>query len=462
MRDIKREHFLPLFCLLLTLFRFSAFGFAYAPLLDDYIQYGVYPHLPNVWNGVLTGGAGTVYTRPLAALADVYLWGKLWENLSIALILVSVLYAGSGILFYKSAQILKFTLSPSFLLVYLFLPLNMEGTYWLSASTRIVTSLFFAAMGIYLLAQFLQSGSGWHLAGYAAFCLLSCGFYEQTAVVSCALGIVIMIWKKRWSPIWIPFLCMGLLAVYYLLLGGMGDNSGRIGILPLAELLPHAKDVLADLSNLLTVQSAQLLRNGLVRGYKVIVRQKLWIWAVMSVIAVLLWGIALYRDRRKPALTCKTFFLRLGMGILLIGAAFAPFFLTKAVWLNYRNIVPALLGFGIIVDAAVRFFLRPRWVQSAVESIALVFCLLVTVSELADYRAVGSMDYAAAQEVARQMEEAEVETAEFTSDLPVYIEQNAPYRDHIMSVFGSYWGISGAVRAVSGNFDLEPTLRTKE
>lgn len=431
------------------------------PLLDDFIQYGVYPHLQNVWNSVLTGGAGTVYTRPAAALADVYLWGKMWGNLGIALALLSVLYAVSGILFYKSAQMLKFSLSPWFLLIYLFIPHNMEGTYWLSASTRLVVSLFLAAAGIFFLARFIQGGSGWNLAAYAVFCLFSCGFYEQTAVVSCGIGILILIWKKRRRWIWIPIVCIGILAVYYLLFGSLGDNSGRIAVLPASEFLPHAGKVFAELWELLGIQSARLFQRGMIRGWEVIVQQQLWWWEACGILLISLWGIALYQQRGQEKLSGKKFLIRLGLGTALIIAAFAPFFLIETVWLNFRNIVPALLGIGIITDAAVCFSLRWRWLRSALGSVMLAVFLLVSVSELADYGAVGRMDWVAAKEIARQMESTGESTAEFTSDLPIYIEQNAPYHDHIMSVFGSYWGISGAVRAVSGNYQLNPKLIQK-
>lgn len=456
----KKENLLFGVCVLLALFRFSAFGFAYMPLLDDFVQYGVYPHLPKAWSAVLTGGAGTIYTRPLAALGDVYVWGRLWGKLGIALFLLTLLYTASGILFYQSARLLEFPLSPWFLLLYLFLPQNMEGTYWLSAATRIVPSLFFAAAGIYLLARFLKGASGWNLAGYACFCLFSCGFYEQTAAVSCVLGILILVWKKRWRWVFIPVLSIGLLAAYYLLFGGLGDNKGRMGFLNASEFFPHIRAVCGQLRELL-LYAARVAMRGVPRGWNTVVQYRLWIWGTVGIALILFWGIAVQREKQY-ALTGKEFLLHGGLGVMLVVVAFAPFFLIETVWLNFRNLVPALLGFGILADAIVRFLVRSKWVHTILSAAVLALCLIISVSELADYHTTGRMDWYAAREVARQMEEEGVQEAEFTSSLPVYAEQNAPYHDHIMSVFGSYWGISGAVRAVSENFDLKPVLITEK
>ena len=34
---------------------------------------------------------------------------------------------------------------------------------------------------------------------------------------------------------------------------------------------------------------------------------------------------------------------------------------------------------------------------------------------------------------------------------PIYYPQNAPYQDHIMSMTGSDWGVTGIVRTISKN-----------
>ena len=69
----KKEYEYLLFAVMvaLTLFRFSYLGLKYTPYLDDYIQYSYYPQLQNKWQRVYWGGAGVLFTRPLAGLFDM-------------------------------------------------------------------------------------------------------------------------------------------------------------------------------------------------------------------------------------------------------------------------------------------------------------------------------------------------------------------------------------------------------
>ena len=270
-----RDWFFFVFCFLLGLFRFSAFGFSYYPLLDDFLQYGVYPRLADVWNTVLAGGAGTVYVRPFAALGDVYIWGRFWGSLGTALVILCALYAASALLFCSAARKAGLPLSPWFLLFYLFLPLNLEGTYWISASSRVVTALFFSACGLWTLLMFLRSrGKRW-FALYLISSLLACGYYEQVLAVYVTANILVLIKEKRYFLMAVPVSFLLLTGILYVTLGKIGANSGRMETVALAEVLPHARIVLTEWKELLLIQAPRVLINGFPRGLSAAARARL-------------------------------------------------------------------------------------------------------------------------------------------------------------------------------------------
>ena len=108
----------------LSVFRFSYFGFSYTPYLDDYTQYLYYPSFENPWENILIGGAGILSTRPLAGIFDFFLWSRFNQNLGFVVLIMSVLYGLTGVIFYKAFKKLGIRLGPIFFAVYLFLPLN--------------------------------------------------------------------------------------------------------------------------------------------------------------------------------------------------------------------------------------------------------------------------------------------------------------------------------------------------
>ena len=130
------------------LLKYIVFGFRYYPVLDDFIQYGGYP-LYNDLSYVYLG-IGTISARPLATLLDPVLWGSMWGNMGLALFIIMLLHFTSVYLLSDTLERLGYKLSPIFWLIMLFLPIGAEGAYWISASSRIIMGLFFAALSFFL------------------------------------------------------------------------------------------------------------------------------------------------------------------------------------------------------------------------------------------------------------------------------------------------------------------------
>ena len=428
--------------LLLAVFRFSYMGFRYIPYLDDYIQYIYYPSFNDHWNKILTGGAGILFTRPLAGLADFYIWSFFHHNLGIAVIIISLLYGVSGILFCKAFHSVKIHLGYIFLTFFVLYPLNSEGTYWLSASSRIVVSLFFISISLYLAVTE-------HMWLFSLFNLISLWFYEQTAVLSFALGIIFctLLHKPRWIVTVIANFIF--LAVFYIFFGKNGDNAHRMSAISIKELLPNITKTLSDTVFLFCPFSLKLITNGFIRGSIRIFKDYSYLWFTVSgILAVLFSGLAEHTSR---IISKRKVFVGLFTAIVPL----LPFFLIKNSSINLRNIVPCLLGVAIIMDT-----ILPALFKSAtpiIITVALIVFSLASATEVYDYNKTAQQDLALAKEISQNISETSPNiTVKIKS--PVYPPQNAPYRDHIKSVIGSDWGITGIVRTVSGIKNAEVTI----
>ena len=144
------------------LLRMGIFGYQYYPLLDDYIQLDVYPQMKNAYFSL------ELYRqRPLASLFDIFLWS---ENLNLSFFIITFMHCAAACLLICVFNKCGFKTGLLFAVVFVLCPLNTEATYWISASGRIVTSVFFASLSAY----FLCKGS---MPFYYMFFVMSLLFY---------------------------------------------------------------------------------------------------------------------------------------------------------------------------------------------------------------------------------------------------------------------------------------------
>ncbi|MBE6611776.1 MAG: hypothetical protein E7632_04740 [Ruminococcaceae bacterium] len=154
-------------------------------MLDDSIQYINYQRSEDF--AALIEGQGLFASRPLAAIMDLFVIGPLNGALIVPAILLSVLHGLAGVLFWRLFDRIFGGIGIAFPIVYALLPLGVEGTYWLSASSRIVPGLLFTAVAATLFEEFADGGKWWNAALFPAAAILSYGFYEQILVLSVAL-----------------------------------------------------------------------------------------------------------------------------------------------------------------------------------------------------------------------------------------------------------------------------------
>ncbi len=431
--------FMLILSVFLAIFRFSCLSFRYIPYLDDYVQYFYYPSFENPWQTILLGGPKILFTRPLAGLCDRFLWSFFNNNLGFALSIISFLYGISGVLFYKTLESINLHPSSLFLVFYLLFPLNIEGTYWLSASTRIVVSLFFIALSSYFIVKSKT-------LLFALFSFLSMWFYEQTALLSVFIGVSLSLFSKQPKAIVSPILNLLALSGFYLMLGKYSDNADRL-VMSFSQ--QHFSNLGAQVYEFLFPLSFNLVVNGFCRGLAFLMQNHMLWWLFLLVVLASLF----FEVSKSQSYTTST--KKLVWGLVLSFIPFLPFLISSNENLNFRNFVPCLLGIALIFeDLLVRI---SRSLLPTLCSVLVCIFSIVASCEVVDYDHTATADLNLAIEISQSLPK-DAKTFNYQINTPDYYQQSAPKNDHIMSMTASDWGPTGIVRAISGNKLIEITL----
>jgi len=432
------------------------YGFQYFPILDDFIQYGGYPNYEDVSYVYLT--IGTVVTRPLAALLDPVFWGSFWSVPGVALVLMVLLQLASGFLLYHTLKRLSLTPSPLFLLLYLLFPLGMEGRYWLSASTRIIVGLFFASLALYALSRYMtEQKKPWYLALFALFQLLSCGFYEAVAVFAAGAACLLFLLKPEKKNIAIPVISVinvGLMFTYYKLVAGMSALGSRVSGFALSALPRNILDLFRQLLEQIPLTYRATV-DGCTHGVRLLFSHGAWGIVVLVLVLIVSVLVALCSKENRPSYNKKKTCIFVFGGLALFFAPLVPNLMTSDVWITNRSMFIPLIGLFLLIEPLVCLF-KGR-VRSVIFFLCAFICLTAGINEYDVYRRVSEQDIRLVDEMATQLD-AEALSGEKKVQVilknPVVTEQNAFYKDHVKSVFGADWSLSGAVRARTGAMKL--------
>ncbi|MBE7021792.1 MAG: hypothetical protein E7414_01035 [Ruminococcaceae bacterium] len=454
MKPASRE---KLFWIIAAFLPYLLYGFQYYPILDDFIQYGTYPLHQDLSYVYLT--IGTLSTRPLASLLDPTFWGFFWRVPGVALCLITGLHVASGFLLCDALRRMSLRPSPFFLLFFLLFPLGMEGRYWLSASTRLVPGLFFAALALFCLSRFMTEERKWgQFLLFVLFQLLSCGFYESVAVFSAASACLFFIWKPRVRHIPVPVISalnIGLMFAYYRCFANLGALGSRAAGLDLADLSQQLAELFRQLGEVAGLMyPATIIGSG--RGIRLLLTEG-W-WGILLLIFMLLVSLCLSlsgRAQKNPIGVKKAVAFFVG-GLALFFAPLVPNLLAEQVWLTNRSLFVSCIGLALFLEPL--FMLLRGRLRVLVLFVCIFICLTATVNEYDVYRQVSLQDVRLVDQVAMQLDEDALrgrKPVQVVQTEPVETEQNALYKDHVKSVFDADWSLTGALRARLGS--LAPT-----
>ncbi len=419
-------------CLAALTVKVYLFGFLYFPMLDDYIQYDVYQMFPPAY---IFKQAGTIYTRPLAALFDIYIWGPLWPHLNIALAILTCLHFLSGLLLYDGFRRLHQPVGSLFFVIYFLFPLHFEGVYWVSAATRVVCGMLFAALSFWCVTLYLNRQSNWMLILFGVFGLFACGFYEQAAITAALLAVYAAAVSHKWKLLWIPAAYLAVTAVYYFAFSHSGNLSGRVS--PGLSLIAIAQEAVRVVK-IFTVGTFQMIKNGVVKGVHLYANMPVMAAITLVLSALLAWGLP-HSKARAPR--------RFLFGLLFAALPLAPFFLLKNSYTALRNTFFSCIGIALIFD------MLPR--KKVVCFVTALIFMAVSACELDQYRQVYETDRVICQRIVQSGLIEPHKSYYLIGAKPCYVEANWSHAEHLKNVTSSDWALTGAVRSYANDKDIQ-------
>lgn len=458
---------------LLVMARYCAFGIQYYPQLDDYIQYHNYIRSYSFM--ALQEKVGILSSRPLAGIADYFFWSPMFDHMILGVALISALYAAAVLLIWDILG-RYFRTSPVLPVIMALLPLGMEGTYWMSASTRVVVGMFFAALAARTFLYWLDGrGWGW-LILYLILQLIPFGFYEQAGLLSVALtaGAAILEWIRRGKSLsrcavslWgVPAMGLYFLATRLLDNGGVyGSRAETVFSVSrhyyLHTLLP---EIMGQLRDAFLKGGFYTGAKGFVRGMRMVLSGELLLWALCAAaLCVLLWLTVRRREPQERTEEDALLPLALLSGLLLAAAPVSLFLVLNNPWFSLRGTVTSFPGIALAADSLLvwlwdRLSLRRSGLPVLAAVAAFVFSV-AGASELRDYRDTYEND----QRVARLVLEAAEEAGPVDGRIgvlnlePSYLpNQNFYYHEHIHGCTESDWAFTGLLTALGGEVKVAP------
>ncbi len=443
-----------------TALPYLLFGFRYFPVLDDYIQYGCYPTYGDL--SYVYFNIGTLATRPLAHLLDPALWGRFWPMMGVALFLITALHLFSAMLFYKTLKHFNITMSPIFLLIYLLLPLGMEGRFWLSASTRLIPGLFFAALSLWFLGLFLvKQQSPKFFLPFAFFQLISCGFYESVAVFSVTASVLLFLLvfsQNRKLPLFLvpatSVFNIGMMFFYYQLFAGLGLQGSRADGFDLSALPAHVFSLFRQLEEIFSLFYAALFK-GSAAGMGILIKNGLW-GLMLLLLAVMLCLLLCRFSGKGQKQSLRRILCLECAGLTLFFAPLVPNIITADVWITNRSMFVSVIGLAFMAEPLWAALKNPV-LRRVVLFMLSFLCITAAVNEYDVYRRANELDTKLLEEVVSQLDDevlaGEKDVVVLLSG-EILVSQNAFYKDHVKSVFDSDWALTGALRAKTKNLLL--------
>ena len=480
--DVKKKQVI-LFLLMFTLIfiRFCYYGLEYYHQLDDYIQYSNYAQDNTPLKTIKS--LGVLAARPLAGVMDILIWSQFFSVMIIPVAIISALFAASAMLFHNVWR-QHFGTGNVFLIVYSLLPLGIEGTYWVSASSRIVLGLFFAAVSLYYFDQWCETGKKRYVVTYALTQAVCYGFYEQMLVLSLTMTILVafLYYKQhRKRALW-GLLSFLFVAIYFFLTSLVKNSivhSSRLSLVPpfgniyFNRILPN---VFSQVVDAFGKGAFYTLVKGAWRGFHMIFNDKSILYTLVIIILCLAYYYIANKDTTEQAVKndmaknkhqgnitiVSSVRVSLVYGLLMALAPVSIFFVIENAWFSLRGTVASFCGLALLIDTIIQLifskFKAGKRVLSVLSSIFIFICCIASVSEIHDYRATTLADRHIIALIADKLEEdgnlrRGLNIAVLNIE-PSYLDnQNFLYHEHIYGVTESAWGLSGALESRVGYYN---------
>ena len=461
----EKRSYIPIFLVMFGLIfaRYCYYGFEYFYQLDDYIQYHNFTaYNNNLWALIVKNGM--LSARPLAGLCDLFVWSHFYKLMIVAVGIISAMYAAAAVFLHRVFS-KHFGTGYLFFVIFALMPLGFEGTYWVSASSRIVVGLFFASASLLFFDKWCDDGKKRNLVLFAAVQFVSFCFYEQIILFSGAATLVIMLCntkKPRNTRARFGLLMFINAALYFAItkLAPSGIYNERAVL-----FLPWQEDygkfifypLLAQIKAVFLGGSGGTLGKGLVRGFNLLISDPNAVYVIFILAAC----AALFFISKNMKRQNISFFSEFFTGAFLAIIPVIIFFVIKNPWFGLRNAMPSFCGLALMGDALFDLvfgrFKRGYIAEAALVSILALLCCVASVSEIHDYRETTIADTAIASAAVEAIESSGIS---YDDDIwllnvnPSYVKDgNLYFHEHDNGVTSSSWAMTGAIEAISGTND---------
>lgn len=394
----KAKKYLSL--LLVMLCMFSFWGFKYFPILDDNNQYGVY-NLRNddTWTNVITHYKN--YTvRPLALFTDSYVLSYLWHNMYLAVVLMVILHWITTCFLKEIFEKININVSWIWFALFGFAPFLTEAIYWVSASSRIVVSMFFCVLSNLVLIRVLTDEKNkykkvFFLIVAILLNIIANGYYEQTIVFNFALTLFVLIKLKKYKHIYIPLVSLFTIGAYYAYFMITGNSATR-AVVAENSILDRISECFNQIFVLFFYEQGSLILNGIKAGMHYLLER--W-WISVAIFASIFFFLFLSLKEKYEDKKIKENLVEFVLGVVIFIIPFAPFFIIQNPLIATRNFYIPYIGVAMICDALISSLITlirndkiKKYVSTLLCTLIITFSVVATISEINNYRVVYEFD----------------------------------------------------------------------
>lgn len=433
--------------------RYSFSGLQYYPTMDDNNQYGIY-HLrsDNIYENVIRHYQ-SYHVRPLAFFTDAYIFSFFWNHMYLLLFIMIVLHFATAVMFQQIME--KFHLSFGFLGTILFTlsPFLVQATYWISASSRLVLSLFFCIASIRLFIFYLEkprkSTDFLLVVAMILLNLLSVGYYEQTIVFNFVFFLFVIYQEKKPKFMAIPIFSTVVIGAYYAM-SMMNHTMQERGNINLQNIGAHIITTIGSMIKKFILLQGQILGNGIVFGTK---------HFIILLFTLILTGVLVFlmqKEKDEPRTMCGKSFL---LGLVLFVVPFAPFFILQDSYVDVRNFYISYLGLGLMVASIYEILLAHIPHREIFHLVVISVCVLVfllgNAAEVSNYREIWAFDNLVTAKIVEAVDEKVFENKEaFSVDYDTSLLDFKKDNQIARSVLEEDWALMGKIQLLRNSTQI--------
>ncbi len=427
MGKLKKEAFFLMVFSLCCLVFIQRLSQEYYPVMDDWFLYG--DLYKNKMDFIIPNEKLTI--RPAAGLFDMFIIAPLYNHLWIAQCIMSgILIAGTLLCLYMMRRY-DFGTGGGFLLAVCLLPLNMEATYWIAASVRIVCSVFFIGLSVLLLQKYFDSAKKRFLIFYFFSGFLTVGFYEPAVAVYVYSGVCLILKNKKNPALaLILLLHASAIAIYYILNKSSVNLEVR-GRLLTSGFWEHTKLISKCIQEILGHINIKILVFGL--REKAVSRCMTAVTAVCSVV----FGISssIWRNKNKFSIK-KT---ASALGLCIAGAA--VFYVLEDTRFTIRAVFFLIIGLSTVISELFNMIPKKtgKVLSAIILSISSFICTISGAGITVQYKDVSERDF----NISKQILQLDKSQALNKKDGRIYLMNSVMYYSDVKCT-GWYENIRGA------------------